>query len=205
MILLRKITFTFLLMVALPVLAQETENNTDTLILTNGRTLVCKVLNVTGNYVEIQTGHGFSTLTRMVSRQRINQVGITTLKKMKILENQILVHTDKEETELFPGGTAGHELVTFTNHWYTGAVLEIIGFGVTAAAFVASNDYNSNGEKNVNAAVIGAGTIISLVGTIFIWESISHVAKAGRLIDRTNKVGLTAPPGMPGLGVCYKF
>lgn len=76
----------------------------------------------------------------------------------------------------------GDELIKFKNHYYTGYGLMFGGFAVASTSlFISDND--------TKIAMTTIGGAISLIGFIVNLESISHVGKAGLLLNE-NGIGV---------------
>lgn len=97
--------------------------------------------------------------------------------------------------------TAGDELIKYTNHVNTGYILIGIGYGITYLATKTKPKYSSRNLDDLNKSnrntcyVIGG--LSMLIGTIFLFESHSHIRKAGE------KLNLNMTEN--GIGLVYKL
>lgn len=106
---------------------------------------------------------------------------------------------------------AGGELIRYSGNWYTGSILTISGGLITMTGFeMYRNAINNNPDPskpadNLGQIIAGFGGLVSLTGIIVVFTSISHVGKAGRLMQKSSSVTLIPDRQFPGLGLCYRF
>lgn len=93
--------------------------------------------------------------------------------------------------------TAGDELIKAKKHFYTGSIIAITGIGLSALLAP-----NSSDDAGIKGGLFLTG-IISAVGTIMVFESFSHIGKAGRLLNENKSIVLGFNP--TGASLVYRF
>ena len=98
---------------------------------------------------------------------------------------------------------AGLELLKASRHFYTGAIF--IGGGIIfdVAGLLSSGNVNGNGNGNNGNALTTLGDLSILTGFVYMFESYSHVGKAGKILmdERGFSLGTTNH----GFGISYRF
>ena len=103
--------------------------------------------------------------------------------------------TEAIKTSNVKNRSAGDELIIAKNHWYLGLGVTVAGgvVGIIGASYPTS-------ESAQTISIVGG--VISLLGTIIIIESWSHVGKAG---EKLNSYGLSLGVSGNGVSLCYKL
>ncbi len=96
---------------------------------------------------------------------------------------------------------AGYELVKATKHFYTGAI--IFGAGAILDGIGAVQAVSSPQNSGAGGGFILLGDIGIITGVVFIFESYSHIGKAGKILMQRNN--LTVGPNHYGIGASYRF
>lgn len=79
-----------------------------------------------------------------------------------------------------PTLTAGDELLKAKKHFYTGSVIGLAGVAL-AGLGVASD---------VGTGPVYMGAVVSFVGVLVVFESFSHIGKAGVLLNESKNITL---------------
>ena len=120
---------------------------------------------------------------------------IKKVPKEQILGYQKSATKEMTKTLHTSNTSAGDELITAKNHWY-------LGLGVTVAGgvvgIIGASDPTSESAQTISIV----GGVISLIGTIIIIESWSHIGKAG---EKLNSYGLSLGFRGNGISLCYKL
>ena len=96
---------------------------------------------------------------------------------------------------------AGRELIKATNHYYRGL---IVATGGLCIAGLSSAVYALDEKDGSTLAGVYIGGAITLVGTIFMIESHSHIRKAGLIMLNGNK-NINLSLNTNGIGISMKF
>lgn len=80
-----------------------------------------------------------------------------------------------------PITTAGDELIKAKKHFYTGSLMCLSG-----AAFAGMGV-----ATELNGGIIYMGAVVSFVGTILVFESFSHIGKAGIKLNENKTISFT--------------
>lgn len=93
----------------------------------------------------------------------------------------------------------GKELFKATRHFYIGVTISVLG---SALGIIALDDTDSTGVTQTGKSISYAGFGISFIGLIVMLESVSHIGKAGQMMeDRRWGYHVNAD----GVGVHYNF
>ena len=156
---------------------------TDTIITNKSETIICKITKLTSMnifYTEKGVGKSLPLVEVKHHSTSISQA-----------------NADKQQSKAFIPLTAGDELIKAKQHFYRGAVLGLVGVGISYLGI------SSSPETGKISPMIYFGSIVSLAGIIMSIESFSHIGKAGQLMNE--KKGLTFAPTVNGLSLCYRF
>lgn len=91
--------------------------------------------------------------------------------------------------DIYIGGmvTPGTEFNKYVKHHYRGVILSTVGGVVTG---VGSIMYVNGSYDGLESAVIGVGSVLSLIGLIYTLEAPIHIKRASLLMDQ-NGVGVS--------------
>lgn len=77
--------------------------------------------------------------------------------------------------------TAGDELIKAQSHFYTGAIIGALGFGLLSMPTLTT-------DETIGKPAIICGSLLSLIGTIITFESFSHIGKAGVKLNESKSI-----------------
>lgn len=150
----------------------------DTIIEKSGNIIPCKITRISPD-----TAYYVSSTGDPLFMTKVNIQNIKLHSKDVVLARP----TAKKQDELRPQRTAGEELQIAARRMYT-------GMGVSAAGAAFTIFASQKQERSLTIL----GGVITTAGMILSIESISHIGKAGRLMEKNNV-------SFKGNGITYAF
>jgi hypothetical protein len=173
--------FTIMFMLAvITVSAQMTVN------LKDGKSFNGKTLSVTPETITLQ----WDSINKYV----FNVGDVSTYFDGKNLINAKTGAIDKSYNSKY--STPGDELIKASKTYYMGMIISSIGI-LTSSVGSYAYGLTKNPDKDIQKAIVYAGSAIALVGVIINITAFSHISKAGRKLN--------AISGKDGLGISMNF
>jgi hypothetical protein len=114
--------------------------------------------------------------------------------------------SEEGNDKTYPAVTPGDALISFSNTFYTGFVIQVVGIGTYCVAQIDM----PKAEKSTITTISIIGGSVFLIGTIVELVSFGQIGKAGRLlneqeISKENGVSIKLEGTQYGIGIVCRF